>query len=260
MNEEIKEAIVSKKIKKTPILIALLGVLILSIYLGFFLLKKELDQIRNSILLVQDTTQYSLSNLEEIKAQKHLLAETLKVFKNVPKTSSEEIVSKANKFELIKRIYLVRQRLKDSQNIVTDLEKIADYNDSFLKDKMNNFIKLEYSSLKSNSNLIKIIENIENTSTEIAQPEGYYARVKQYFNKLVLVKSSKDYKQEKIRKDKLVQIKKAVEMGNIASAYNISKTVSNQNKELEYLQNLLHTRIGLEKLLNEFTLSILEND
>ena len=102
-------------------------------------------------------------NMEELKSTKVIGGLVTYIYpyqkSNVKKCWWYDSKGKYSKFELIKRIYLVRRKLKDSPNILTDLEKIADYGDLSLKDKMNDFIKLKYSTLKSNSQLIKIIGN-----------------------------------------------------------------------------------------------------
>ncbi len=261
MNEEVKETISTQRIEKGIICLSLGFSLLLLIILALFLLKREINQIHDSVLFIQDGTKQNLNSLELIKTDKQLLAEALQVFKNVPETRSEEIIKKAKKFEIIKGIYSIRQKLKENSNIHIELENIIGYYDYPITNKIKDFISSDFSSLKSNVELISVFEKIHiNQLKPKESVKGYSSKLKQYFNKLVSIKTSKDYEQEKLLNDKLIQIKKAVEVGNIFLAYNTLKSIMKPNEELGHLQNLLHTRIKLEKLLNELTLSVIQND
>lgn len=261
-NEKKENARSSKIIQRylVSVIAALLTALLIFTVAALINIKQELEQLQSNILLIQDSTQHNLSTLEDLKAQKQLLSEVIGTFRNIPKSSTEEIIKKANNYELIKVIYHIRQKLKTSHNILSNLEKLKNYQDPTLADKISNFKNKEFNLLKSNTELSKWVEKIEAISKPQVEEQNYYSRLKSYLSKLVTIKPSEDYKQERVELDRLIQAKKAIEVGNIASAYNILKSQDGKNKELAELQNLLHIRIKLEKLLNEFTLSILEND
>jgi hypothetical protein len=207
-----------------------------------------------------DANQQILKNLEVIKPQKDLLDEVLQAFKNAPKSTSDDIIKKANKFEVIKNIFLIKDKLKVSHDIQFELKQIANYINHSYTDKFKVFLLEDFKHFKSNQELLTIIKKLENNKVNKRKPNSYYQTFKFYLSQLVKVKTTATHKEEKKLKLKLAQMTNAVLANNFTIALDILNSLIVNNIDTEELKKSLQTRVQFESYINALITDLVQND
>jgi hypothetical protein len=261
MSEEEKELILEPRPKRqgsNSLAIILSTTIAAATSAAIIYFNYEVNLIRTHVTKQTEDQVIVLKALDEIITQKATLSEILEAFKHAPKSTSEEIIKKANKFDLIKKIYITKEKALSTADLENELLAISKLTTPNNHEHLNNFTLTYLPLLKSNSEILKFIETINLESTSKGE-ESNIDVIQNYLSKIVKIKRTSAYKQEQLLNKSLLQVKEALKTNDIYLANNALKHITVHSEQLNLLKEYINARIQLDSLLNGILKDIMQN-
>ncbi|ETO01616.1 putative Zn-dependent protease, partial [Reticulomyxa filosa] len=232
--------------------------LIFSIIIFFYLIN-QVNLIKVYLGSQSDTFHKVNEELYSIKSQQTLLEEILQAFKDAPKNTSEEIIKRSNKFEILKITFLIKSKLTTTNNINQDIQRLNSLIKGDLKEVGNEINNIIASNLKSNIELLETLERIKIVDNSVFD-KTYLQKIESLLSKSIRIMKVEEYISERSIMRGLGMAKKAIQNNDIVFALNILLEIESKSPEINDLISLLKTRADLDKNLNLIIEGIVQND